>query len=561
MVHYQGCLNVRLMRISKAIRISGYFLLFFIGLFIIIGVLLNVYFNKKLIENVKARVSESTQGEYVLSVDGLSINLLTYTITVNNLTIAPAKIGANPKAQYAFKAKILRVIDFSIIPYLKGRDLLINRVEFEEPQISIFQGYERVPVKKEETTGDNFSLYTAFSKKLNSISIDHIDIMNSKFNIYKNGMDTLSVFSTNDNSISIKKFSVNPETDKQNRLFFAEKFEIVMNKFSYHLGSGLYSLHGKSLSASYIDSTLVIDSLQLVPNFSKKEFADEAGQQISRAKINSSKVSCKKMDVKSFFEYNWLIINKVDIDGCVIDVYRDNTLPLKPVIRPSLQTMIKVLPFFVSVDSIEMKNGEVKFEVLNPGARSTGKVTINKMNAIITGLRNDTLYYRDDQSIKAVVSGFVFNQGKFMEEYTFPLKATKEFFYCSGSMTAMSMVSFNPIIEQAKQISIKSGQLDSLSFSFVADENSSKGTMKCLYHDLKIEVMNKAGEKNKLKERVKTFLANKLIIKDSNPGKDGHVRISGIYAKHNPYRFFLFYSMQSILSGIQPAIEGKRIRD
>ncbi|MCE9538531.1 MAG: hypothetical protein K8R85_04840 [Bacteroidetes bacterium] len=411
------------MRVSKVIRGLGYFLLFFVVLFIIVGVLLNVYFNKKLIENVKERISESTHGEYVLSVDGLSINIFSYTITVNNLAIAPSRLKPSPKAQYLFKAKVLRVIDFSIIPYLKGRDLLINRVEFEEPQVSIFQGSERMPLKENKGTDDNFSLYSAFSKKLNSISIDHIDIMNSRFNIYKNGIDTLSVFSTNDNSISIKKFSVNPETDKQNRLFFAEKFEMVMNKFSYQLGNGLYSLCGKSLSASYVDSTLVIDSLQLVPNFSKKEFADEAGQQISRAKINSSKVSCKKMDVKSFFEYNWLVINKIEIDGCVIDVYRDNTLPLKPILRPSPQAMIKGLPFFVSVDSIEMKDAEVKFEVLNPGALSTGKVTVNRMNAIITGIKNDTLYYTKDQSIKAIVNGKVFNKfffrcsWKFIEWY------------------------------------------------------------------------------------------------------------------------------------------------
>ncbi|MDP1745327.1 MAG: hypothetical protein Q8L90_07115 [Bacteroidota bacterium] len=546
------------MRISKAIRILGYVLLFFIGLFIIVGVLLNVYFNKKLIENVKERISESSHGKYVLSLDRLSINILNYTITVNNLIIAPSKLESSPKAQFVFKAKVLRVIDFSIMPYLKGRDLLINRVEFEEPQISIFQGSNRMPVKEKMDPDDNFSIYTTFSKRLNSISIDHIDIMNSRFNIYKNGIDTLSIFSTNDNSISIKKFSVNPETDSQNRLFFAEKFEMVMNKFSYNLGSGLYSLYGKNLSASYIDSTLIVDSVQLIPNFSKKEFADEAGQQISRAKINLSKLSCKKMDVKSFFEYNSLIISKVDVEGCVIDIYRDNTLPLKHIERPSFQAMVKGLPFFVSVDSIEMKNAEVKFEVLNPGASSTGKVTVNKMNAIITGVKNDTLYYTNDQSIKVVVNGFVFNQGKFNEVYTFPLKATKEFFYCSGSLSAMSMVSFNPIIEPAKHISIKSGQLDSLNFSFVADENSANGTMKFRYHDLKIEVMNKEGEKSGLKEKVKTFLANKLIVKDSNPGKDGHVRMSRIYMKRNPYRAFIFYSMQSVLSGIQPAIEGKK---
>lgn len=546
------------MTMRKVFRVFSYILLFFGSFIIISGIILNVYFNKKLVENIKKQVSESTHNEYVLSIDGLSINILTNIITVNNLIIAPSQKKSQSKAQYVFKAKILRIIDFSIISYLKGHDLLIDRVEFEEPQISIFQGFEPLPNKKLHSSSTNFSLYDSFSKKLNSISIGHIDIMNSKFNIYKNGIDTLSVFATNDNSISIKNFRVNSETDKKNRLFFAEKFEIVMNNYSYHLGNGLYTLYGKSLYASYIDSTLIFDSLQLVPNFTKKEFADEAGQQISRVKIVSSKVKCQKMDVKLFFEYNWLVIHKVDLTGCVIDVFRDNTLPLKPIVRPSLQALVKNLPFFVSVDTIEMKNGEVAFEVLNPGVPSTGKITISKMNAIIVGVLNDTSSYSDDQSIKAVLNGYIFNQGRFHEKYLFPLKATKEFFYCSGSLSSMPLALFNPMIEHTKHIVIKSGHLDSLNFSFVARDNSSNGTMKFMYHNLKIEVMNKDGGKMRLKDKFKTFIANKLIVKDNNPGKDGIVRISKIYAVHNPYRFFPYYSMQSILSGIEPAIGGEK---
>lgn len=544
---------------AKVIRIISYILLIFIGIFIFIGIWLNFYFNKKIIENIKEQISESTHGEYVFSLDELTINILTHTITLNNPGIGPSQQNImHSKAQYVFKAKVLRIIDFSIMSYLKEKALLIDRIEFEEPQISIFQGYERLPKKKINPSSAKLSLYSAFSKKLNSISIAHIDIMNSKFNIYKNGTDTLSIFSTNDNSISINNFYVNSETDKKNRLFIAEKFEIVMNKFSYHLGNGLYMIYGKSLYASYFDSTLIVDSLQLVPNYSKKDFADEAGSQVSRAKVISSKVTCKKMDVKLFFEYNWLVIHKVDVTGCAIDVFRDNTLPLAPIHRPSLQAMVKSLPFFVEVDTIELKNGTVNFEVLNPGATSTGKLSVNKFNIIITGVQNDTSRYLGDENIKAIVNGSIMNQGKFNETYTFPLKSTKEFFYCSGSMSGMPMNSFNPIFEQAKHISIKSGQIDHVSFSFIAHENSSNGTMIFKYHDLKVEMLNKEDNKNNLQTKLKTFLANKLVIHDSNPGKDGIVRISNIYAKHNPYRYFLNYSMQSVLSGIEPAIESEK---
>jgi len=543
---------------SKALRILLYFILFFVGFTVIIWILMNVYFNKKIIEYVKERVSESSNGKYVLSLDGLSMNPWTRSITVDNLIIAPSKNVFHPKAQYVFKTKSLKIINFSISSYFSDNDLIVERVECDEPQISIFQGLEQFHNKKNDSLLSTFSLYSTFSKTLNSISVGQIDIMNSKFNIYKNGIDTSAVFSSADISISIKNFIVNEETDKQNKLFSAEKFEAVMNKFSYQLGDGLYMLYGKRLHASFKDSTLIVDSLQLIPNFDKKEFAEEAGRQISRINVIAAQVSCQKIDVQLFFEYNWLVINKVNLLGCNIKIHRDNTLPLAPIVRESPQAMLKSLPFFVAIDTIEMKEGEITYEERNANQPSTGKVIINKLNGIITGMYNDTLSYSDKSSINIEVSADFMNEGKFTGRYAFPLSSTKEYFIASGTLNSMSMVSFNSVIPASKNLKFTSGYLKSANFSYVANDDFSTGTMEFIYNDLKVEVINKGAEKPKLVDKVKTFFANELIVLDSNPGKSGIVRVSPIYVEHNRYRYFIFYSMQSILSGINSSIKDEK---
>jgi hypothetical protein len=542
---------------SKALKITGYIFVSFIAVLLIFAFTFNLYFNKRLIKRIKEQVHISSQNSYSLSLDDLSINLLTRTITLRDLKIAPTQNKKSAKVQYVFKAKVLKIIDFSILSYFRKHDLLIERIEFEEPQISIFQGAERFP-KQKDTIDAKFSLYQSFSKKINSIVIGNIDIMNSRFDIYKSGTDTISIFSTIDNTVSINNFVVNTETDKKKRLFVADKFEMVMNKFSYRMDDGLYTIHGKNLYTSYVDSTLVVDSLRIVPNYTKDKFADIAGKQISRLYMSTSKVNFIKMDVKLFFEYNWLVIKKIDISGCNIDVFRDNTLPFKKVVRPSIQTILKDLPFFVSIDTIEMKNGEAVFQVVNPGDDVSGKLTINKMNVLITGLHNDTLSYTDESKIKANFNAYLLNQGRFTENYTFPLKTNKELFHCTGSLSSMPLTSFNPMIKFSSFVKIKSGQLDSANFSFTANENSSSGTMKFLYHDLKVDVMNNNGDNIGVKDKLKTLLVNEFIIRDCNPGKDGVIRISKIEADHNPHKFFLFYSMQSILSGIEPAILGEK---
>lgn len=543
------------MAISKIIRITSYSILFFSVFFILIATLFNNYLNKKLGESLKKQISESTHHEYQLSFDKLSVNLFNQSINVSNLIIAPSKKETEIKTQYFFKTNNLRIINFSIISYLKDNSFLINKVEFEKPQISIFLSAKRFPIN---TTNNKNSLYTTISKKLNSISINHINISNSIIIIYKNRSNTTPIFSSNNNSISIKKFLIDSITDKKNRLFFAEKFEVIMNKFYYHFSDSLYSLHGKRLYASYTDSILIIDSLKLIPNFSKKEFATKAGRQTSRTEMLSSKIICKKMDVKSFFEFNTLFIHKVELLGNTIDVFRDNTVPLAHIVRPSLQSIIKKVPFFISVDTIEMKNAKLVFEVLNPGTFSKGKISINKMNVIVSGIKNDTLLYNDNQHIKILVTGYVYDKGKFTETLTFPLKDTNKLFSCSGSITSMPLSVFNSIIRPFKNASFSSGQLDSASFSFIAYQNSSSGIMKFAYHNLTVDLLNKFGKKTGLKEQFKSLVANKFIIKSNNPESDGKIRVSKIYAKHNRYRYFINYSMQSILSGIEPTIMGNK---
>jgi hypothetical protein len=205
-----------------------------------------------------------------------------------------------------------------------------------------------------------------------------------------------------------------------------------------------------------------------------------------------------------------------------------------------------------------MKDADVVYQETNPDQTTTGKLTLNKINALILGVQNDTGSYTDSSFIKAKINGVFLNKGLFKQNITFPLKAREELFYCSGSLSSMPLISFNQLIPPSKFLKIKNGQLDSASFSFVAYENVSNGTMKIIYHDLDIEAVRKDGEKIKLKDKVKVFVVNELIIKNSNPDNSGVLRISKIHAEHNPYRYFPFYSMQSIISGIAPAIEGEK---
>jgi hypothetical protein len=333
--------------------------------------------------------------------------------------------------------------------------------------------------------------------------------------------------------------------------------ELTMNTFSYQIQNGLYTLHGKKLYASSTDSSLIIDSIQLMPNYSKKEFHKVVGGQTTRLTATAYSIQMQQLDMQSLLETNTLVIKKIELKTVLFDAYRNNTLPLQKINKPSLQTIVKEIPFYVSIDTIQVTDGTIKFEVYNPGETTTGKIFISNVNGSITGIQNDTLLYTSNSKIEANLMGDLMNQGKLKEQYSFPLKDTNVLFYCSGSITAMPLSSFNPILEQAKHLSIKSGQIDAASFSFIAYENFSSGTMVFNYHDLKVEQVGTKNDDGYLKGKLKTFLLNKFIISDSNPSKKGITRTTVLQMPNNPHRYFLNYATQTILNGVELSVKGK----
>jgi hypothetical protein len=530
-------------------KIISYSLLSIFILIILTRLLLSTFFNEQIIQTLNKKVVIESKGDYHLFIDELTINLFTNSIEIKNISLSPNLLLKNNKTSYLFKATSLSINNISVIDYLKEHKLHIGSIVFEKPELTIYN--ENQPTKEPSSWNH------LFSEKLKSICIENIQIDNASIIIYKNKKDSTILFRASNNRIHLKNVLLNAETIKKNSLGTIEHLELTMNDFTYPIQNGLYTLYGKKIVASSMDSLLTIDSVNLIPNYSKNKFHTIVGGQCTRLTINSSRIQLQQLDIQTFLETNTLLIKKIELESVLFDAYRDNTLPLQKITKPSLQTIVKEIPFYVSIDSIQLLDGTIKFEVYNPGETTTGKIVISNVNGKISGVSNDTLLYTTNSKIEADFTGNVMNKGKLHEHYIFPLKDKKIVFYCSGSITAMPLTSFNPILEQAKHLSIKSGQIDAASFSFSADEKASHGTMVFNYHNLEVEQLGTKNDDGFLKEKIKTFLLNKFVISDSNPSKKGITRTTTIHTLNNPYRYFLNFATQSVLNGVELSVKGK----
>lgn len=537
------------MKASKVVRVISYFLFSLIFIFLILTISFNYYMNEKFSKQLKDKFSENTDFKYALSFDKLSINLFTQRVSLNNVVVSPIK-NSTSSAEFFITASYFKIIDFSILTYLQTKHLEINKVEIINPNVLFYLNDSIIAFK----TAKKIDV----SEYIKLLSINHIEIVNGSFNVYQKVKDSIPFFESSKNSLLLKNVSVNFIQTHKYGLYSVKDIDVVLNDIKFITFDSLYTLHGNQIHASLSKSLLVIDSLKLLPNYSKDVFADKAKFQTSRVSVSTSKIILHHFDFQKLLSQHIVSSKKVEILSCLLSVYRDNTKELQPLNRPSLQRIIKSIPVLVNLDTIELKNGRIDFEALQPSAPITGKIFIDKVNLNVFDVCNDTLNSIDDKVIKADFEGDVLGKAKFTESYIFPLKANGESFSCSGSLSAMPLSGFNSIIIPAKQIRFQDGQLDDVTFSFVAKENVSSGTMVFKYHDLKIEVLKGNNSKGGVKALVSTLLLNNYAINKSNPNKDGKVITTKLSVKNNPYRYFLFYSMQTILSGIEPTIIKKR---
>jgi hypothetical protein len=533
------------MNASKVVRVISYFLFGFIFLFLTLTISFNYYINEKFSSRLKEEFSERTGFKYTLSFDKLSINFFTQKISLDNAIISPLKNNAS-SAEFVVTASYFKIIDFSILTYLRTKNLEINKIEVINPHVSYYLNdsakFPELFVKKD------------LSNYLKSISINNFDIINCDINVYHRKDDLLPFLKSKENSLSLKNITVNFENNHNQKLFIFKDVDFVLNYVEYNLPDSLYTLYGKKVHVSFSKSTLQIDSLKLVPNYSKKDFADKVKFQASRIEIITSKFNVNNIDYNRLYKDYFFSAKKLEIAGCFLNVYRDNTKFLEHNNKPSLQTLLKNIPILFSIDTIELKNGRIDFEALQPLASSTGKIFVDKVYLNVFDVCNDTLTMNDTNFIKADFGGYVLGKAKFTESYVFPMNCKGETFSCSGSLSAIPLSSFNSIVKPAKHILFKEGQLDDVVFVFDAKEKFSTGSMTFKYHDLKIDVLNRRNNKGGLKSLISTLVLNNFKINKSNPGADGKTRTVKLFVKNNPYRYFLFYSMQTILSGIEPTI-------
>jgi hypothetical protein len=537
---------------KRALRITLWVVLFLALCFVGLHLSFVLYFNGRIKRELQQEFRVQTGGEYELLIKKLNTNIFARSVFISDFKVVPVK-GIRPEAtKYHISASRIRFENFKLFAFLSRKDLEFYSLELTDPKMMVYRNRVEDGPDSGSKDKSEFSLYRLLKKHIHGLSVANIRVDNAVIEVYADDRDSVLLLHSKDNELNISGLRIDEESERYGRLFLAEKTELVVRKFSFNIADSLYTIKVARVVASYTDSTVYMDSVSLLPNYSKKHFARMAGEQIDRFRISIPKVEFRRMDVKLFFEKNWFIARQLKISGLNLEAYRDKNDARKPHAARSIQSLLKDIPVRVKIDSIIVKNANCVYEEVAEEKTEPGKIQFNHIDAVILGFVNRFPGDQDVLSLKATCR--LMNSGKLRVYYGFPLNTEKMVFDCSGHLYGMPFTEINKVLEPIARVSALQGQIDSMIFSFHAGDISSEGTMKLAYHDLKIQILKKKDGMRDPAEHLLSFLAHSFVIKEQNPTGNRDIRIARIHYRRDPERFIFNYSLKSLLSGIKETI-------
>ncbi len=529
-----------------------YLRLFLITLAVVAGLAVGIqllfigYVNSRLRTELEDEVKELSGGEYELTIQSLRINIFTQSVFFKGVNLHPVADVKPDEPKYAGSFKEFSFEDFHLFAYLFGRNLVVNNIKYAELSIQVF----RSPGNgKKGKNAKRFSPYDIVKKHVNSLRIKKIDITNADIRVYEKIKETQPSISSVDNELHIANLRINDSTNEAGKWFVADKLGLLINRFAYQRKGDLFSFKAQRLFAT--DKDLQLNNALIAPLY--KAVKVKADNDIPDSlRVHIAEVLFQGLNPRLFIEHNAFYARRLQIkqpDILIFHYQIDNRNHKR---KNTLQDVLHKLPFTIKVESIVLDKGLITYKELEKDKTIPGRITFNDLHAEISGCSNDKMSSSAKRPLIMKVSTMVMHKAKLDVTYTFPLQQNGEF-DAMGHLKAVQLRVFNPIIEPLAHFTMKSGQVDSMWFSFHGGQTESKGKMMIAYHDMKIELLNKKTGEKDATHKVLSTLAHALILKEENPSK-GKLRIAEINYPADSSRTLFFYSWRSLLSGLRETL-------
>ncbi len=485
---------------------------------------------------------------YKIYLESFHVNVFTGCASAINIRISPSSSSNDSIEGVNFLAASIKLSGISWYSLVFKKIICIGGIQMQQPEISV-KNWE--VARKKNTAKKNFTLYDLIHTKFQSLRINKLEFNDGRISM--SGKDSSNFFLASDSvNLELHDLLTDSATSHAEKFLAISSAVVSLKNIHGNFSEGFYRITIPSFTFSTSNGEASIDSMNFFPTIDKTLFAKKLGYQVAVRDIMMARVKVHSKEFLNLIELRQVLIDSVEIGYARIYNYKDRNIPGKFARHVLHHTFLDSLPFKLDLEKVKVDDGNVIYESLNIGATEPGRIDFDNITFSLTKFSNvnmrDTM--RVDMSCKAM------SHADFNLHMELPL--AKNEFYANGTIGTHDMSIWNPILKNySPSIQINSGHATKSTFSFSADSTAGTGSMTFMYSDLHVHVLNSDYEKGRGMSKLKTMIANKMIVIKNNPD-DNRLRIGKIQYKRNPERNFISYAYHLIFSGMESSVGLKK---
>jgi hypothetical protein len=486
-------------------------------------------------KKIQSKFNDSVP-DYLLEIGKVNISVIKSNIALQNITLSSKQEKEG-------------------IPLLKGEIEIFNLQGVKLLKALFRQDIEisEVCISGSRITGEFSSQEKAAKAKISPLNIRIDRLILDDFYLDIKSDSTAQAFLISDGYLNFRSLEVGKSDTLSPAL--VKPFDFEAQEFKTVTADSLYTVTIVGINYSATSGDLLVSHFALQPNYTEYEFTARHRYESDRFQAECSQVSFRDFSTEDFIKTGNLTGTYIEIGEFTMKAFRDKREEFHHVNRPTFQELIYNYPGTIDIDSLSILSGSITYTEHDEEANEAGMIWFDELKASIYTISNDTVYKTKEAYIEINAEALLMGKGKTKVNLKGRLFDSENTFTAYGTLSGMEVNEMNPILEKNAFVYATTGKVESMDFSFTANNTRATGKMQMIYNGLEITFKNRnTDDTTALKERIISWIANMKVM-ESNPMPGEEVRTGIIYFERDPEKFLFNYFVKSILSGIKSSFE------
>ena len=531
------------------------------GLFVLLQIATFAFLQPLVGQVIRTSVSYFSDDLYQIDFKKVRVRLFRKAIQLEEVTLtydtARVQASAHLRQSKHYTGTIRDVtINLRKFTYfLSGRYLAVDGIRANRPVVYAHRFPEVVPSDSSsgDTTSLDFNTFHLIKPYFDSIAIDQLTVREASVGVVQHrpsaSSDTTQVEHI---SILIEEAHVDSVAASQARGWpRMQTCVLSLRDQTFTSADSLYHYQVDSVRVNPLRGTLLVEQFAILPQWDRYEMGERMGQIINWRQLNVAQVNATGIDFTALTDSLMIRAHRILVKEADFTLFRDIRLPRgEPTFRPLLQAMLRSAPVPFWVDTVTLEQGSIRYEERRASTDQAGYITFDSTYASLYHFTNCPA--DSAATLRADVSTHLMGTGDATMHFTFPLTSTLSEHQITGTLDRMSLDALNPTTEPLALVSVKSGMNNRMDFDIQLNEKYATGNVRFQYENLKLSLLREGGASNK--KGVKSWLANTLVVKDSNPVRTKPLRPGPIQFERDTTRSMFNYWWRALRSGLEVSV-------